>query len=141
MVAAGWGSWLARPRGVWWVRCKKRAPPLHFESAREGVSKQDKRTAVVPLDARLHDRLHPFTYDRLLIRTEVMRLVGFVDDLETVPPGIQVLVRDDFVPCKVDVAFDPRFLKERETGASSENTTLSDARSCCHRASNRDVYP
>ena len=74
--------------------------------------KKQRRTGVIATDSSLHDGLHPVADDRLLLGAEVVRLVVVMNDLEAIPAGINVLIRNNFVANEMDVCLELRLLWE-----------------------------
>jgi hypothetical protein len=68
------------------------------------------RTRVIAVNGGLHERFHPFTDDRLFIGAEHMRFLRLVYKFEPVLPRIDLLVRNNAIAGRINVAFDPNLL-------------------------------
>ena len=68
---------------------------------------------IITSNRGLHDSLRPLSNDDLLIGTEVVRLVRFVNNPETIFARVNVLVHLNLVPTSVDITFDLSLLERQ----------------------------
>lgn len=73
---------------------------------------KEMRTGIIPINTRLHKRLHPLPYNALLLRAKEMRALGIMHEFKAILPRIDLLVRDDPVARRVHVAFDAHLLHQ-----------------------------
>lgn len=76
----------------------------HYEKDKQA------HTGEVSVNRSLHESLHPFSNDHLLLRAEEMRRLAVVNNPESIFSRIRVLVRNYFIPLHFDVSFNFRLL-------------------------------
>ena len=67
-------------------------------------------TGEVSADSRLHQRLHPFPDDELLIMAEIMGLVRIMNEPEPISARVYIFIGNHSIPKNIDVALDLGFL-------------------------------
>jgi hypothetical protein len=65
-----------------------------------------KHTRIITLDCCFHKCLHPLADDCLFIGAEIVRAIRLVHQLESISPGVYMLICDKTIANDVDVSFD-----------------------------------